>query len=210
VKALRRYGTAPFGVRLHTRLRAWTCPLEALLGRLAPEGRLLDVGCGHGLLSIAAGERYPETSVLGVDPSEAKIRWARVGARELGNVRFVCGTLDSIDGEFDAAAVIDVLYLVSRQDWRGFLSTCRQRLRPGGQLLLKEVDVRPRWKFLRCVAQETLSVRLLGITLGRSLAFLERQSMKRLLDEVGFGDVEHADLGRGYMTPHVLYLARRP
>jgi 2-polyprenyl-6-hydroxyphenyl methylase/3-demethylubiquinone-9 3-methyltransferase len=124
----------------------------------------------------------------------------------------VCGNLDSIDGEFDSVVVIDVLYLVARDDWPRFLAGCRQRLRPGGRLLLKEVDVRPRWKFLRCVAQETLSVRLLGITLGRerSFSFLEREAMIELLRSLDFTEVTHRDLDRGYLTPHVLYRARRP
>jgi 2-polyprenyl-6-hydroxyphenyl methylase/3-demethylubiquinone-9 3-methyltransferase len=210
VKALERYRVAPARVRLHTRLRAWSCPLDGLVSRVAPSGRVLDVGCGHGLLSIAVAETFPETSVLGVDPAEEKLHWARRGAVELGNVGFVCGTLEAVSGVFDTVVVVDVLYLVARAHWPGFLRTCRERLRPGGRLLLKEVDVRPRWKFFRCVAQETLSVRLLGITLGRSFAFLDRLAMTRLLDSLGFAEVAHVDLGRGYMTPHVLYQALRP
>ncbi len=184
--------------------------MDGLISRVAPIGRFLDVGCGHGLLSIAVAETCPEMSVLGLDPAEEKVRWARRGAGELGNVRFVCGSLEAVGGLFDTVAVVDVLYLVARDQWPGFLRACRRRLRPGGRLLLKEVDVRPRWKFFRCLAQETLSVRLLGITLGRSFAFLDRLAMTRLLDGLGFTDVAHVDLGRGYMTPHVLYQAQRP
>jgi 2-polyprenyl-6-hydroxyphenyl methylase/3-demethylubiquinone-9 3-methyltransferase len=108
---------------------------------------------------------------------------------------------------FDAVAVIDVLYLVPRSEWPSFLSGLRDRLRPGGRLLLKEVAPRPRWKFYRCLAQETMSVRLLGITHGARFAFAERGEMEGRLRQAGFTAVTVADLGRGYLTPHVLYEA---
>ena len=74
MKVLERYRGAPKRVRLHTWLRAWTCPMEALVAGAAPAGRLLDVGCGHGLLSLGVAAAHPTASVLGVDLSEDKIR----------------------------------------------------------------------------------------------------------------------------------------
>jgi hypothetical protein len=62
-------------------------------------------------------------------------------------------------------------------------------LRQGGRLLLKEVDVRPRWKFRRCVLQETLSVRLLGLTLGGEFAFASKDEMRGVLEAAGFAGV---------------------
>jgi len=105
--------------------------------------------------------------------------------------------------------VLDVLYLVPRAQWPSFLTACRSVLREGGRLLLKEVDVRPRWKFYRCLLQEALSVRLFGITLGGAFAFAPRAELLAVLEAAGFRDVAVTDLGRGYLTPHVLYEARR-
>lgn len=210
MEALGLYRGLPPAVRLHTAIRAWTAPLEAVLERVPAEGRLLEVGCGHGLFANAAALRHPRLCVLGIDPAPRKIRWAQatVGAR--GNVRFRCQELEEVEeAGFDAVAVIDVLYLVARERWPAFLAACRERLRPGGRLLLKEVDVRPRWKFHRCLAQETLSVRLLGITRGSSFAFAGREEMAGVLREAGFEDVRTSDVGEGYLTPHVLYEARR-
>jgi 2-polyprenyl-6-hydroxyphenyl methylase/3-demethylubiquinone-9 3-methyltransferase len=173
---------------------------------LPHEGRLLEVGCGHGLFSNLAALSRPGLRVLGIDPAAEKVSWAQASVRGRGNVRFEHGALEDVREEgFDTIAVLDVLYLVSREGWAGFLDGCRGRLAPGGRLLLKEVDVRPRWKFWRCVLQETLSVRLLGITLGRELAFAGREEMVETLRQVGFGEVAVRDLGRGYLTPHVLY-----
>jgi cyclopropane fatty-acyl-phospholipid synthase-like methyltransferase len=180
--------------------------MRAVAESLPLEGRLLEVGCGHGLFSNLAALSRPGLSVLGIDPAAEKVSWAQASVRGRRNIRFEHGTLDGVREEgFDAIAVLDVLYLVSRERWAGFLDGCRGRLAPGGQLLLKEVDVRPRWKFLRCVLQEALSVRLLGVTLGRDFAFAGRREMVEVLRQAGFGEVTLRDLGRGYLTPHVLY-----
>jgi 2-polyprenyl-6-hydroxyphenyl methylase/3-demethylubiquinone-9 3-methyltransferase len=206
VRALELYRGLPLGVRLHTGLRAWSCPMEAVVARLPRRGRLLDVGCGHGLLSNQAALERPELSVLGIDPSPQKVRWAQATLGARPNVRFRRALLDEVEERgFDAVAVVDVLYLVPRAGWPAFLEACRVRLRRGGRLLLKEVDRRPRWKFQRCVLQESVSVRLLGITLGSSFSFAARQEMEAELARAGFSELQALDLGRGYLTPHVLY-----
>ena len=210
MEALALYEGLPASVRLHTRIRSWTCPMRRVLERAPAEGRLLEVGCGHGLFANAAALAHPSLDVLGVDPDAGKVRWAQATVGERRNVRFRAGGLmDVTERGFDAVAVLDVLYLVPRAGWAAFLGGLRERLRPGGQLLLKEVEPRPRWKFYRCLAQETVSVRLLGITHGAAFAFADRREMAELLRAAGFGDVFATDVGQGYLTPHVLYEAAR-
>ena len=91
-----------FGTGLHPTTRL--C-LEALEGRAdrGPLGRALDVGCGSGILSIAA-VRLGATRVLGVDidpvaveATIANARHNRVGRR----VRAREGTLPTDEGPFD-------------------------------------------------------------------------------------------------------------
>ncbi len=185
--------------------------MPEVLARVPESGRLLEVGCVHGLFSNACALRRPALQVLGVDPSPAKIRAASASVNGRANVRFQEGRLETLaERDFDCVAILDVLYLVPRGEWGAFLAACRDVLRPGGRLLLKEVDVRPRWKFRRCVLQETLSVRLLGLTLGGEFAFASRDEMRSMLQDAGFAGVATTDLGRGYLTPHVLYEAVRP
>jgi 2-polyprenyl-3-methyl-5-hydroxy-6-metoxy-1,4-benzoquinol methylase len=197
-------------VRLHTRIRAWTCPIQDVVARAPARGRLLEVGCGHGLFANACALLRPELQLLGIDPAPDKIRAAAASVGARGNVRFREGRLETLgEGGFDCVAVLDVLYLVPRAEWPAFLARCRDALAPGGRLLLKDVDVRPRWKFRRCVLQETLSVKLLGLTLGGEFAFAPQHEMLGELRQAGFAQARATDLGRGYLTPHVLYESER-
>lgn len=208
---MRLYASSGAAVRGHTRIRAWTAPLAALAERAPDQGRLLEVGCGHGLFANACALLHPGLDVLGIDPAPAKIEAAEATVGTRGNVRFRCQQLSDLpERDFDAVAVVDVLYLVARAEWATFLGRCRDGLRPGGRLLLKDVDTRPRWKFYRCVAQETLSVKLFGLTLGGAFAFASKGAMIEELEALGFRDVRATSLGRGYLTPHVLYEAVRP
>lgn len=184
--------------------------MAEVVARAPERGRLLEVGCGHGLFANACALRNPELQVLGIDPSPDKIRAAAATVGSRSNVRFQEGRVEALaERGFDCVAILDVLYLVPRTEWAAFLEACRDALRPGGLLLLKEVDLRPRWKFYRCVLQETLSVKLMGLTLGTGFAFAGRHEMRGVLMDAGFSDVKATDLGRGYLTPHVLHEAAR-
>lgn len=210
MEALRLYEGLDLVVRLHTRIRASTCPMSAVVARAPAEGRLLEVGCGHGLFANACALRSPQLQVLGLDPSPDKIRAAAATVGSRSNVRFREGRLEALaERGFDCVAILDVLYLVPRAGWAPLLRACREALREGGRLLLKEVDLVPRWKFYRCIVQEALSVKLLRSTLGAALAFAGRDEMRGVLLDAGFSDVKATDLGRGYSTPHVLYEASR-
>jgi 2-polyprenyl-6-hydroxyphenyl methylase/3-demethylubiquinone-9 3-methyltransferase len=210
MKALSMYRTLPLAVRLRAAMRANTCPMGPIVRRVPDQGRLLEVGCGHGLFANEAALLSPRLSVVGIDPASEPIRWAQTTVGSRSNLVFRCDRVEELgDGDFDAIAIVDVLYLVPRFSWLAFLGACRERLRPGGRLILKEVDTTPRWKFYKCLAQETISVRLLRVTLGNQLTFVPRDEMYRILNDAKFQDVTATDLGRGYSSPHILYEATR-
>lgn len=209
VRALHLYRTLSLGARLHTVIRARTCPMADVLARVPNEGRLLEVGCGHGLFANEAALRSPDLFVVGIDPAPSKILWAKATVGSRTNVVFRhCRVEELRERRFDVVAILDVLYLVPRSSWVSFLRECRKRLQPGGRLILKEVNTRPRWKFSWCLAQEIFSVRLLNITLGHELAFATPDEMVGVLHQAGFQDVIVTSLGASYITPHILYEAK--
>jgi cyclopropane fatty-acyl-phospholipid synthase-like methyltransferase len=211
MQALSLYRNQPLGVRLHTRLRAWSAPMDAVVSALPRDGSLLDVGCGHGLVSNEAALRSPLARVLGIDLSETKIASARATVGERTNVEFRLQALESVEESgFDAVGLIDVLYLVPEGSWAACLRTCLGKLRPGGLFVLKEIGTEPRWKFERLKLQEFMSTRILRITRGDTLHFESGEDLRRRLQGAGFEDVSLKALDAGYTSPHVLLTARRP
>lgn len=211
MQALSLYRNQSLGVRLHTRLRDWSAPLDAVVAALPREGFLLDVGCGHGLIANEVALRSPLARVLGVDLSETKIASARatVGART--NVEFRPAPLGSLpESGFDAVSLIDVLYLVPESSWASFLGTCLEKLRPGGIFVLKEIGTEPWWKFERLKLQEFMSTKILRITKGDTMHFESGEELRRRLLSLGFEEVTLQALDAGYTSPHLLLTGRRP
>lgn len=211
MRALDLYQNQPPGVRLHTRLRAWSAPLDAVVAAIPEAGYLLDVGCGHGLIANEVALRNSRGRVLGIDLSETKIASARASVGSRANVEFRLASLEGIaESGFDAVSLIDVLYLVPAASWGSFLRTCFEKLKPGGLFILKEIGTEPWWKFERLKLQELLSTRILRITKGDTMHFESGDELRQRLLGIGFESVEAQRLDRGYSSPHILLTGRRP
>jgi hypothetical protein len=93
-------------------------------------------------LAAAAGAR----AVVALEPDRRKmLTWAAAGGP--GERVFpVCGYLDATSGGFDAVAMLDVLIACRRSSGTPSSAGLFERLRPGGRLLLKEIDPEHRVK----------------------------------------------------------------
>ncbi len=173
--------------------------------------RILDVGCGHGVLSALLAFNQPERHVRGIDPDTRKIDWARRSVGALANTRFevmdVAHLAELEPASFDTVCIADVLYVLPVDHWPQFLRACHALLRRGGQLLLKEAEDDGGWRTRKALWQEQLMVRVFGRTHSSgAIGFLPRQNTERLIQQSGFNLVETVALSAWSTTPHVLFI----
>lgn len=210
-RAISLYRDAPRGDRFHVRGRWWSCPFDAVERAVPLDGRVLEVGCGHGLLSAYLALSSPEREVLGVDIDEHKIELARAAAANLspGEAQLSFARVEPgefADGRWDTIVIADVLYLLAPDDERALLQAMVDHLDEGGSIVVKETDVLPRWKFAINRAQEYAATRILRITQGETLDFEPARSLATALEAMGLdARVERVD--RGYPHPHALVVA---
>ena len=194
---------------LYLRIRWHVCPFDRVLPLVPDRGRLLDVGCGSGLWLTYLALEKPKLRLDGIDPDPRKLALARTS--RAGEFELHEGSASELpDGTYDCVTILDVLYLMPDEQKAAVLSGCFRALRPGGTLVVKELDTRPWWKFVPSALEEFVAVRLVNLTHGERLHF---QSVGALAESVageGFRDVEALRVDQGYLHPHVVVSARRP
>lgn len=210
-RAISAFGAATWPTRAHIRLRAATCPIDAIDRLLPTEGDVVDVGCGHGLTTIRFALRRPGRSLRGVDIDPTKLDLARAAASAAGvadRVRF-----DLVDPDWlpepasaDAVVVVDVLYLLDRQRRADLLGASAAACRPGGVVVVKETARHPAWKRRLTIAQEHVSVKVTRITAGTTIELADETELRGPLERAGLVVTTH-DLSRGRPHPHLALVA---
>lgn len=121
-----------------------------LMGNLR-DARVLDAGCGDGLLVCTAASRG--ASVTGVDADPAMVAAAQARADRAGvKADFMDGRIERLpfaDGSFDAVVAVTVLCFVA--DTGGAVREMARVLRPGGQVVLGELGRWSLWAAIRRV-----------------------------------------------------------
>jgi len=195
----REYRKFPLRTRAHVLIRFLTCPFLRVLRHLPANASLLDIGAGHLVLSVLARQKGARPTA--VDPDARKVR-------KFAGINSVIGYDDCIRGKFDAVAIIDVLYKMPLADWDPFLDRIRQRLKPGGTLLIKEHDPTARVKHSWNRLQERLATAL-HLTLGESFSYETAAEFAARLRRNGFEVSLAKRIDAGYVHPHMLYVCAR-
>lgn len=101
----------------------------------SPSPRIIDVGCGTGIWTIAFAAEHPDSDVVGLDITLPRPK------TKPPNCSFVVGDAEG-DWTFSTAP-FDFIYgrmlVNSIRNWPRFMENCLQRLKPGGWLELSDV-----------------------------------------------------------------------
>lgn len=99
--------------------------------------KVLDIGCGDGTITAEIARRVPNGSVLGIDKSEDRIRFAKdhFPAEKFPNLAFEVGDIRdlSFDGTFDVIFSNAVLHWI--RDHGPLLERIKRSLKRGGRML---------------------------------------------------------------------------
>jgi SAM-dependent methyltransferase len=116
---------------------------EVFLDWLSPPTgqRWIDVGCGNGAFTELVAERCEPSMILGIDPSEGQLSFAR-SRHTAGVARFQLGeamALPCDDASFDAAVMALVIFFVP--DPAQGVAEMKRVVRPGGAVSAYVWDV---------------------------------------------------------------------
>jgi SAM-dependent methyltransferase len=195
-----RFYDAPLVQRLTYR-PAHDAVLEELRG--LAKGRLLDVGCGTGLLTSRMRRALQPAQVVGCDFSRGMLRHAAQSAPGLDLVGADALRLPFRDGSFDAVVSTEAFHWFPDPD--AALAEFYRVLAPRGRLLLALVNASTGW-----LSRVT---RWGSRLLGEPLAWPTREVLRGQAEAAGFRVVAQRRVWRlptPLILPCVLLVATRP
>lgn len=114
---------------------------EAFAGRDQRKLRLIDIGCGTGRLLDFVKQAWPRLPALGLDLSEAYIRYARRHLGRWSRINLVVANAEAIpaqDNSCDAVTSTFLLHELPPEVRRTAISEASRVLKPGGRLILMD------------------------------------------------------------------------
>lgn len=140
-------------MRAMQQYRPYICPLHDVIDEVPRGSRVLDVGCGGGLLLMLLADLGRIDAGLGFDVSHRAIKTADKTAARMSNgsvLRFEHRAIeDGIPlGDFDVITTIDVLHHVPPAFQQAFVQALCRAVPDGGRLIIKDMVARPRWRSL--------------------------------------------------------------
>jgi 2-polyprenyl-3-methyl-5-hydroxy-6-metoxy-1,4-benzoquinol methylase len=136
-----RYKNISLCMRIYLILRWITTPYYSMTEHLPSNGKILDLGCGYGLLTLALAQNSSNRCVLGFDIDNNRIQAAQKSTEDIKNIRFLIADLTSLPCEqFNGIALIDVMqyfpisqqFLIFRQMYAA--------LETGGIMIVRGLD----------------------------------------------------------------------
>lgn len=113
-----------------------------LFHELVPrQARVVDLGCGYGMMSYALGLSVDTREIMAVDYDYNKIQVAKNCPVKPDNINFVCGDVVKIDcGEADIFIISDVLHYLQKAEQQEVLHKMSRLVRPGGKIIIRDGD----------------------------------------------------------------------
>ncbi len=150
---LRHYHNMEAYPRLFARFKMLLDPMFNELPALLPPYRrirkIIDIGCGYGVAACWVLERFPGSTLYGIDPDPGRVR---VAARVVGNRGVVrngrAPDIGSLPGLSDMVMMLDMLHYLNDPELMQTLQKLYESLHNGGLLIVRTAVLpakKPTW-----------------------------------------------------------------
>jgi len=117
--------------------------------------RLLDVGCGSGMLAALVAKENPTVDITGIDGNMAAVAFCREQWKALSNCAFAQGRIDELGafagGSIDGIAFLEVIEHITEQQAMQVMEGFYRILRAGGVLVVSTPNRKSVWPLLEWI-----------------------------------------------------------
>lgn len=145
-QAINLYAGTPWESFL-SKFKFWEEPYEAVDRLLPTRGKILDLGCGEGLLSNYLAIASLQRKIFGIEIASERLMRAKKGIK---NASFSVGDIIKVPyPKSDAVVLFHVLHhLSSKNAQEEVIKKAKDSLEKKGKLIIVEVHVKPTIKYL--------------------------------------------------------------
>ena len=182
-RALERYRHMEAYPRLFARFKIILDPMFPRLANFVKQPVIIiDVGTGYGVPAVWLLELFPRAQVYGIEPDRKRARFASRAIGKRGTVE-IGGAPDipDVSGMADTALLLDMIHLITDDEFRLTLKRLRGKMRTDGSLIIRAtVPSGKRIPWTRWI--ETTR-----ITLQKSMPhFRSKEDILTIISEAGF------------------------
>jgi cyclopropane fatty-acyl-phospholipid synthase-like methyltransferase len=187
--------------------RPMICPFDTLLNLLPENEQIAEIGCGIGTFLFLLNEYRRPVSLAGLEVDSGSIETAKKVLAQISSHTSLClQTYDGITipqwiGEYKYVLLIDMLHHMPLGKHTAFLARLYHQMRPGSQLIIKDIDAGRRFLYLFNKAHDFILTG--GRTYERKLSQLQDT-----LQCLGF-TVKQIITQRLYVYPHFTIVCQR-
>lgn len=145
------YKTGNYFVKFYIFLRLLIFPTDwfsDLMNDL--NGEVLSLGCGYGILESVLAIHHPNLIFMASDFSPKRIMTAANATKDIPNISFMLE--DAIrfqdNKKYNNVLLIDLLHHLPDGEQLILLDKIWEVVLPGGIIMIKDVDTKPKWKYL--------------------------------------------------------------
>lgn len=162
-------------VPFYSQLRPLIIPSEMISQALPRGGKIIDLGCGQGVLAEYLAS-VPTRNVVGVDFDQD-----RIPETKRKNLSFIKADIRTFNlSGANGAVLSDVLHHLSKNDQQVLLKNIAKTLKKGGVLVLKEIDTN---EFIRSKLSRLWDFLLYPKD---KIYFSKASYLKKTLEDLGF------------------------
>lgn len=189
--------------KLFMLIRWFFSPYKELARNIPANCKVVDVGCGHGIFANYLS-MVTTRDVYGIDISKQRIKSAKESVGSRPNISFLLEDI-SMAGlpKCDFVTMIDFLHHLPPSLQEDVIKKSFAALTSGGVIMIKEVDVRPRWKYYYNYIVDFLTG-IYNITEGTAQHYRSSEDFKSLLTKFGFKNVMISHIKKIDPAPHVI------
>lgn len=177
----------------------WEEPYTELEKLIPTQGKVVDLGCGEGILANFLAISSDRRKVIGFEIDKKRVAIAN---RDIPNTQFQQADITKLEiPDCDVITMFHVLHhLQSHKQQEDVLRKCFKTLKKNGKLLIVDVEIKPSLKYWICWLFDYFFVP--WVFEGRFYTkayFRNSKDWKKLLEEIGFScKIIPADAGRPF------------